>query len=160
MVQHMNWDAIGAVAELVGAIAVVMTLLYLAVQIRQSNRLSRFQSARDVFEQINDNNRLVVENQDLRMLASKNFDSLKNEESKQLSVFVARQLNAFTNLQTAYDQGLIDEALFMAGKDGVGVFISDWPNIQPILVNWAQNFPTLLEKEIFEELRENVRVDA
>ena len=156
----MNWDAIGAVAELVGAIAVVMTLLYLAVQIRQSNRLSRFQSARDVFEQINDNNRLVVENQDLRMLASKNFDSLKNEESKQLSVFVARQLNAFTNLQTAYDQGLIDEALFMAGKDGVGVFISDWPNIQPILVNWAQNFPTLLEKEIFEELRENVRVDA
>ena len=152
----MNWDAIGAVAEFVGAIAVVLTLLYLAVQIRQSNRLSRFQSARDVFEQINDNNRLVVEAQDLRSLASKNFDSLTIEESKQLSVFVGRQLNAFTNLQTAYDQDLIDEALFVAGKSGVGVFISDWPNIQPILVDWVQNFPTLAEKEIFEELRENM----
>lgn len=30
----MNWDALGAIAELVGAIAVVASLLYLAVQVR------------------------------------------------------------------------------------------------------------------------------
>jgi len=30
----MNWDAIGAIAELVGAIAVVVTLFYLAMQVR------------------------------------------------------------------------------------------------------------------------------
>ena len=156
----MNWEAFGAIAEFVGAIAVVLTLLYLAVQIRQSNRLSRFQSSRDVFEQIDDNNRLVVENQGLRTLASKSFDSLTNEESKQLALFVGRQLNAFTNLQTAYDQGLIDEALFSAGKNGVGVFIGDWPNIQPILVDWTNNFPTLAEKEIFEQLRESIRTSG
>ncbi len=33
----MNWDAIGAIGEIVGALAVVGTLAYLAVQIRQSN---------------------------------------------------------------------------------------------------------------------------
>ncbi len=32
----MNWEAIGAVAELVGAIGVVASLIYLAFQIRQS----------------------------------------------------------------------------------------------------------------------------
>ena len=32
----MNWDALGAIAELVGAIAVVGTLFYLAVQVRHS----------------------------------------------------------------------------------------------------------------------------
>ena len=32
----MNWDALGAIAELVGAIAVVATLTYLAIQIRTS----------------------------------------------------------------------------------------------------------------------------
>ncbi len=31
----MNWDAIGAGAEVIGALAVVFTLVYLAVQIRQ-----------------------------------------------------------------------------------------------------------------------------
>ena len=32
----MNWDAIGAIAELAGAIGVVLSLVYLAIQIRQN----------------------------------------------------------------------------------------------------------------------------
>ena len=32
----MSWEAIGAVGEVVGAVAVLATLLYLAVQIRQN----------------------------------------------------------------------------------------------------------------------------
>ena len=35
----MNWDAMGALGEVIGAIAVVVTLVYLAAQIRQNNRL-------------------------------------------------------------------------------------------------------------------------
>ncbi len=34
----MNWEAIGAIAETLGALAVIATLFYLAVQIRQNNR--------------------------------------------------------------------------------------------------------------------------
>jgi hypothetical protein len=34
----MNWDALGAIAELLGAIAVFLTLAYLAVQIKQSSK--------------------------------------------------------------------------------------------------------------------------
>jgi hypothetical protein len=33
----VNWDAIGAMAELVGAAGVIFSLVYLARQIRQSN---------------------------------------------------------------------------------------------------------------------------
>lgn len=40
----MNWEALGAVAELLGAIAVFATLAYLAVQVRQSNIVSREQA--------------------------------------------------------------------------------------------------------------------
>ena len=32
----MNWDAVGAIAELLGAIGVIASLVYLATQIRQS----------------------------------------------------------------------------------------------------------------------------
>jgi hypothetical protein len=32
----MNWDAIGAIAELLGAVGVIASLVYLATQIRQS----------------------------------------------------------------------------------------------------------------------------
>ena len=36
----MNWEAVAAIAESVGAIFVVITLLYLAVQIRQNTAMN------------------------------------------------------------------------------------------------------------------------
>ncbi len=51
----MNWDAIGAIGEIVNAAAVVMTLAYLAVQVRyardearRSMREARADSTREV----------------------------------------------------------------------------------------------------------------
>ena len=44
----MNWDAIGAIGEVVGAIAVVATLFYLAFQIRQNTRMSRAIMTKDL----------------------------------------------------------------------------------------------------------------
>ena len=35
----MNWEAIGAVGEIIGALAVVLTLAYLAIQVRQNTRM-------------------------------------------------------------------------------------------------------------------------
>lgn len=37
----MNWDALGAIAEIVGALAVVVTLAYLAREIRQNTRAAK-----------------------------------------------------------------------------------------------------------------------
>ena len=34
----MNWEALGAIGETVGAIGVILTLGYLALQIRQNSR--------------------------------------------------------------------------------------------------------------------------
>jgi hypothetical protein len=44
----VNWEAIGAVGEIVGAIAVVATLFYLASQIRQNTRVSRAEMTKDL----------------------------------------------------------------------------------------------------------------
>jgi hypothetical protein len=46
----MDWDAIGAVGELVGAAAVVLTLFYLARQIKTSSDISKA----ELFERSND----------------------------------------------------------------------------------------------------------
>ena len=37
----MNWDALGAIGEMLSAIGVIATLLYLSVQIRQNTRAIR-----------------------------------------------------------------------------------------------------------------------
>lgn len=46
----MNWDAFGAIAEFGGAIAVVVSLVYLAVQVRQNTRAIQGQTVHAVTE--------------------------------------------------------------------------------------------------------------
>ncbi len=39
----MNWEAIGAIGEILGAMAVVFSVLYLALQIRENTKQTKFQ---------------------------------------------------------------------------------------------------------------------
>ncbi len=48
----MNLENLGNIGEFVGAIAVVISLLYLAVQIRHSGRVSQFEAHRNLSESI------------------------------------------------------------------------------------------------------------
>ena len=41
----MNWDALGAIAELLGALAVFVTVVYLTIQVRQSAKAQEQQNA-------------------------------------------------------------------------------------------------------------------
>ncbi len=53
----MNWEAIGAVGEIVGAVAVVLTLVYLAVQLRQNTAAvstSTYESVTSGFNSVNE----------------------------------------------------------------------------------------------------------
>jgi hypothetical protein len=58
----LNWEAIGAVGEVVGAIAVVMTLIYLSVQTRQNTKAVQHASARGVQEDANEWRFRIVDN--------------------------------------------------------------------------------------------------
>ena len=40
----MNWSAVGAIAEAIGGVGVILTLAYLSIQIRGSNRVASAQS--------------------------------------------------------------------------------------------------------------------
>ena len=46
----MNWDALGAIAEVIGGLGVILTLIYLSIQIRGSNRVASAQSRQSISE--------------------------------------------------------------------------------------------------------------
>ena len=49
----MNWEALGAVGEIVGAAGVIVSLLYLASQVRGNSRQLRHASAQAVLDKLN-----------------------------------------------------------------------------------------------------------
>ena len=51
---NLNWEAIAAIGEAVGGLAVIASLIYLALQIRQSRQLERAASIREMFQKGSD----------------------------------------------------------------------------------------------------------
>jgi len=61
----MSWDAIGASAEMLAAIGVIISLLYLASQIRQNTEANRFGRYDSFVRAISDIRRTIIENEDV-----------------------------------------------------------------------------------------------
>lgn len=75
----MNWDAIGATAELLAALGVIGSLLYVGWQIRQNTRATRATSAREAVYRYADWNKEVASNSDFSNLYNAAFqDPLPN----------------------------------------------------------------------------------
>ena len=47
----MNWDAIGAIGELVGGLIVVASLIFVGYQLRQTSMIERAKAQRDLLLQ-------------------------------------------------------------------------------------------------------------
>lgn len=80
----MNWDALGAIGELIGAVAVVSTLIYLAIQIRQNTRHVQAQMGHDGWISSADYEIAQMEYAAAEALAKAEFepDKLTNTEIK------------------------------------------------------------------------------
>jgi hypothetical protein len=56
----MNWEAIGAIAELIGGVAVLITLIYLSIQVRQNSRIQRQQNVTEQTNRCIDSGQLLA----------------------------------------------------------------------------------------------------
>jgi hypothetical protein len=138
----------GAVGEIVGAIAVFVTLVYLATQIKQSNDLSRFNASKEIMNQFNDLNKMVVADSELRKLLTKN-DDLSADEREHVYNFAMMFCNVWTSIQTAFDSGQIGEDFYAAGARDIQIEIDRWPSFRPAIEQWLSNYPELAHYEIF-----------
>src|SRR5210317_343842 len=101
----MDWNAAGAIGEILGAVAVFLTLLYLAAQIRQGNKMAHFETSREIMAQFNACNHLIATDATIREVLLKEGE-LSFDEAEQLYSYVDMYCNAWGTTQIAFDQGL------------------------------------------------------
>jgi len=61
----MNWDAVGAVAEILGALGVIVTIAYLAIQIRQNSKLLASSLADSIRNGLNEATRIIASDREV-----------------------------------------------------------------------------------------------
>ena len=131
----MNWDALGAISELVGAAAVVLTLGYLAVQIRQSSKSSRQQSYNDLVTRRADIYNKMVESDNFTAIA---IAGMRGEAMNEIEAqrFTSWMLNYVSHMQDVYLQrrnGVVEESVWLAERQFLAVMMG-----LPGFVAWWQ----------------------
>ena len=76
----MNWDAAGAIGEIVGAAGVIATLGYLAIQIRTTNRWQKRQGFRDALKALADSIERIGDNSTIYNKGRRDFLALNDDE--------------------------------------------------------------------------------
>ena len=101
----MNWDAIGAVGELIGATAVVLTLGYLAIQLRQARSEYTRNNARDLVVR---NNVVLGKLTDDRDLRERHFRGMRDYSDLSSDEKLAFGIWMFTWISN-WEQAYVDQ---------------------------------------------------
>jgi hypothetical protein len=107
----MNWDAIAAIAELLGAIGVIVSLVYLATQIRQNTRAAQLTSHEIILSSASSFNSLLSQNKDLARIyrvGAEDLASLDGDERTQFDFLHLQWFDWFENLYLRHERGFID----------------------------------------------------
>lgn len=108
----MNWEAIGAIGELGGAVAVVVTLFYLTAQIRQSTKATRASSRQALIDTFYDHAWELGKDAELNRIIGvdlSDFDLLSDEEKSRFNNLLSRWEGNLYNGILLHDADLLDE---------------------------------------------------
>src|ERR1700741_3003439 len=111
----MNWDAISAISQLVGSIAVVLSVLYLAVQVHRSTRVAKLATQDAAATALREVTKPFMENAELERIwrvGLEDIGSLSVEERARFFHASYQFLKAFETIHFHYIYGLMDKQLF------------------------------------------------
>lgn len=122
----MNWDAISAIGEIVGAVAVVLTLVYLTVQIRQNTAVVSTATQDSITAGFNSVNQAVIADSDLAgifLRGTAEPDSLTPEEAVRFSFLMRSWANQWLKLSRLRTAGALTHSEWkMHAEEAAGAF--------------------------------------
>jgi hypothetical protein len=128
----MNWDAVGAVAELLGAFGVIASLIYLAVQIRQNTESVRMASHHGVADQFQRSNLTALENPqiaDIVLRGLPDASSLSDVDRLRFELYLLAIFRTYEELYQLHRKGLADHELWDSREQSLMRWLS-YPGVR------------------------------
>jgi hypothetical protein len=140
----MNWDAIGAIAELLGAIGVIASLIYLARQIRDGQRALRASTYQQFREEIREShsNMLPISEARVVRLGLADFSQLNDDEAFQFNFWANSVIPVYENAYYLYRAGMLDDDRWEMQRRNLVQMLGN-----PGLVLWWRTMPPTMSPE-------------
>ena len=151
----MNWDAISAVADTVGTIAVLITLIYLAIQLRISNKQQEIEAYRHNWDGLNRMCEVLCESTERASVVKRGRESLENLSEEEQIVFEFLHIRILNTIESWHHQLLAtsrpgeyrDHQL--ENLAGVIVYIFNYPGTREIWERAKHTFVPI--QELFDD---------
>ena len=147
----MNWEAIGAVGEILGALAVLLSLLYLAVQIRQNTasiKSSTFQNAISSISQVSLG---IATDDDSSRIAQATFEGeigdLTERDRFRVGLLLTGLFRNYENFWFQYESGVMEEHVWRGVRSAMLGYYR-LPNVQ----NWWNQRSSIFSPKFVEFL--------
>lgn len=135
----MSFEALGNLGDFVGGLAVVMTLIYVALEVRSNTRTVRASSAalsQDSLASIND---LLASDGELAQIfshaqADRTFKNLPPDQRLRAVVFLRANMQRFESMFFRYEAGLLEERVWVVRRDWLAGFLRN-----PLIAEWWES---------------------
>src|SRR4030095_5363526 len=121
----MNWDAISAVSQFVGSIAVVLSVLYLGIQVHRSTRIARVAAQDAAAAAVRDVTNTFRENGDRSRIWGAGLEALKTlspEDQARFFHATHQFLKALETIHFHYVNGFMGKQLWLWLAEVVAAF--------------------------------------
>jgi hypothetical protein len=105
----MDWAAMGAVSEVIAAVAVVISLAYLAAQVRQANKIARATTRNAIAESAQSLTRDIIDDREMAEIFVKhlNGEKLDAVEALRMTGRCYRDMRHWENIYYQVREGLL-----------------------------------------------------
>lgn len=145
----MNWEAFGSIAEAIGSLFVLISVLYLAFQVRQNTNIVKSESHHAVTDTFNSISTLIA--QDSRMarlwrVGNAGLENLANEDERTSFGFLCLMyMRVFETIYYQRKVGTMEEQLYLAEEQTL-----KWGVAQPGYRDWWLSNPISFSVEFRE----------
>src|ERR1700682_1311366 len=110
-----NWEAVSAISQMIGSIAVGFSVLYLALQVHRSTRIAKVAAQDAASTSLREVTRPFAENADLARLWRRGLEDLQSMPAEEQARFfhsAYQFLKAFETIHFHHIHGLMDEQIW------------------------------------------------
>ena len=154
----MSLEDLGNIGEFVAAIGVIVSLVYLAAQIRQNTKTVRTSTYQAVLDYSSRVNELVLSNPHVERIyrvGRRDLAQLHEDERPQFRLLLAHIMNMYETMFLQYRRGTLDEEYWNARMVGLRAVLSQ-PGIRAHWLGVREQGLTYARVPAFKELLDSL----
>lgn len=151
----MNWDAISAISESLGVIFLLISIIYLAIQIRHNTQAIQGSTIHSITQTQQSELRWASDISEEWTKAIESPSELSSSEAWKMSTWLTSAFAARQNEFIQYKKGLMDEEIWKASEGIVLILLS-----MPWTRNWWASYGKKSFSTDFVALVENILKDG